>query len=38
MIVGLRKLKVGINEMWVKENKNPRILLDLPKTMDEMNV
>jgi hypothetical protein len=38
MIIGLRKLKVGINEKWVKENKIPRILLDLPKTMDEMNV
>jgi hypothetical protein len=24
--------------MWVKENKNPRILLDLPKKIDEMNV
>jgi hypothetical protein len=38
MIIGLKKLKVGINEMWVKENKKPRILLDLPKRMDEMNV
>jgi hypothetical protein len=38
MIIGLRKLKVGVNEMWVKENKKPIILLDLPKRMDEMNV
>lgn len=35
--MGWENWKLG-SIRWVKENKNPRILLDLPKKMDEMNV